>query len=424
MAYTRPSSLASRVADVAQDLTTPQLDPLVSPTLPFGLEGLFRDPRAGNQAAQDQLRQQAGPASEQELVSQLTPGARTRLEASGQSTEDFRKSTSDQIMAAMLERGNGKLPDGFADALGSASLTELSMVDDLHAQGLDQKGIGELMAGGHVRMEDGGDLYKQWTGFLKDNPSLSARSSSHYGGVDATQYGFRGSLFKEGLFGLTADPGKKTAAGGDGGTWMQLEGSPTDVNVSDPSTFGNLLNPKSLGDTAAHMRDFVRYKASGQNQGPWGQSDHTEKNLPLVLDGGSTHPDQSLHTDKPSFLSDPILKTGAFAGKVLGGPEHFLGKGANKVGDFVEHNVPGGSILGAPFHALGSTLNFRADVAETGVGLLGMGGQWAADKAVSGAKTLGHAAHDGLNTVGHAAHDGLNAVGDVASGAAEKLKFW
>lgn len=425
MAYTRPTSLGSRVAGVAQDLLSPELDSLTSPLLPFA-EGLLRDPRAGNQAAQDSLRQQSGPATEQELVQQLTPGARARLQTSGRSTEDFRKSTTDQIMQAMLERGDGKLPDGFAEALGSASLTELSMVDDLRAQGLDQQGVGELMAGGHVRLEDGGDLYKQWTGFLKDNPSLSTRSSSHYGGVDATQYGFRGSLFKEGLFGLSADPGKKTASGADGGTWMQLERSPADVNLNDPSSWTHLLNPESRQKTASHMKDYVRYQLSGKNQGPWGESEHTEKNLPLVLDGTSTSVDQSLHSPGllERFKDNPLSMTGAGVGKLLGAPEHLLGSGANKVGDLISDHVPGGKILGAPFHGLGRLASTAGDIQEAGPKLLGEGGQWAADTAVSGAKTVAHAAHDGMNTVAGAAQDGLSTVGHAASGVADKLKFW
>jgi hypothetical protein len=112
----------------------------------------------------------------------------------------------------------------------------------------------EILMGAHVRLEDDGKTYREW---LLQVMNKQARISSH--DSDGTQYGVRGALIKELLFSRTT--------GGDGKsyTWFQLE--------NHPVSFGHIIR---------HMKDYIKYKLTKQNQGPYGSSNATDR-FPIVL---------------------------------------------------------------------------------------------------------------------------------------------
>lgn len=109
---------------------------------------------------------------------------------------------------------------------------------------------GEILRGAYVRIADKGARYDDW----KTLPSVQTRHSSHKS--EGEQYHVSGPLTHEILFGRYG-----------GWTWLQLENSPID----------------SVVGFVRHTVDFVKYKASDRNQGPYGSSRHAEKSQPLIL---------------------------------------------------------------------------------------------------------------------------------------------
>jgi len=113
-----------------------------------------------------------------------------------------------------------------------------------------QKFVGEVLRGAHVRIGDKGARYDDW----KTLPTADTRSSSHQS--DGDQYHVDGPLCHTILFGKLGN-----------WTWLQLEGHPIQDVVS---FFG-------------HMYDYIQYRRTHENQGPYGSSPHTEKHDPLVI---------------------------------------------------------------------------------------------------------------------------------------------
>jgi hypothetical protein len=112
----------------------------------------------------------------------------------------------------------------------------------------------EIFMGAHVRLEDNGQAYEEWS---RRVVSKQQRLSSHPS--DTTQYGIRGSLVKELLFSRTKEADNKTY------TWFQLE--------NHPVSFGHIIR---------HMLDYIKYKMTNQNQGPYGSSKATDR-APIIL---------------------------------------------------------------------------------------------------------------------------------------------
>ena len=137
--------------------------------------------------------------------------------------------------------------------LAEANDSEVKMLQDLAEQfDITEEQFVEIGRGAHVRLDDNGKAYEDW----KKSTQASARHSSHP--ADSTQYGLQGKFVKEFLFSRVTENGKTYS-------WFQFEKNPT--------RFGYLIR---------HMVDFMKYKQSGLNQGPYGQSVYTDKN-PLVL---------------------------------------------------------------------------------------------------------------------------------------------
>lgn len=117
----------------------------------------------------------------------------------------------------------------------------------------------EILKGAYVLIDDGGFTYHKWKKELK---KIAHRLSSH-DSCD-TQFAVRGSVISELLFSIKEkwDPitGKLKKY-----SWFQLE--------RHPLKFGYIIR---------HMAGWVRYRQSGLNQGPFGESIHTERHRPIL----------------------------------------------------------------------------------------------------------------------------------------------
>ncbi len=133
--------------------------------------------------------------------------------------------------------------------------------DKIDWTGLDQdKVITEILCGAYVMFEDDGQLYQDWKTALEDKQS---RHSSHQSD-GFTQYSIQGEAIKELLF------SQKIVKTDDGSTrtvsWCQCER----YNLQ-------------VGEFFQHMGTWFLYKMRRKNQGPLGESIHTEHNNPLIL---------------------------------------------------------------------------------------------------------------------------------------------
>ena len=110
----------------------------------------------------------------------------------------------------------------------------------------------EFLKGGYLLIDDDGELYKHWHENLNE---LRPRFSSHQS--TDQQFGLKGDFVKEALFGTTF-----TDASSNKQTWIQLERT---------STGGGLLN------LIYHLLNYLQYKFSKKNIGPYGTSKFTEQ---------------------------------------------------------------------------------------------------------------------------------------------------
>ena len=134
------------------------------------------------------------------------------------------------------------------------------MLADLEAHGLDVNQLRDVLCGGHV-LVDNPELYERWR-FPK---VTRQRLSSHHRTIDKGIYpdlGMHGPLVREKLHGRTAT-----------GTWVQLE--------KTPAAFGAGHRLPSWNDVL-HLADYVVYRVTKRNVGPWGLSAVTERR-PMYL---------------------------------------------------------------------------------------------------------------------------------------------
>lgn len=154
---------------------------------------------------------------------------------------------------------------------------EAAVLADLEHHGLDVVQLREVLRGAHVLVDDP-SLYERW-----QFPNLShQRMSSHHHEIDKTKYpdfGMRGPLLREKLHGRT-----------EHGTWMQLE--------KTPAAFGKRKLP-SWHDLI-HLADYVMYRLTRSNIGPWGRSTDTEKR-PMYLS-----PDLNARVPLPQAIGDEL----------------------------------------------------------------------------------------------------------------------
>jgi hypothetical protein len=156
---------------------------------------------------------------------------------------------------------------------------EAAIVADLETHGLDVTQLRDLLHGAHVLVDEP-YLYERWL-----FPKVShQRISSHHPEVDKSQYpdyGMRGPIVREKLHGRTVH-----------GTWVQLEKTPATM------TAGKRKLP--TWTDVKHLADYVVYRVSRSNVGPWGRSGSTEKR-PMYLS-----PDLGARVPIPEAVSDEL----------------------------------------------------------------------------------------------------------------------
>jgi hypothetical protein len=154
---------------------------------------------------------------------------------------------------------DGEYRKGLQAAASRLSPEEAAIIADLERHGIQVPQLRDVLCGGHVIVDDP-DLYESWS-----FPRVShQRLSSHHRDIDKTRYpdiGMRGLVVREKLHGRTAQ-----------GTWVQLE--------KTPAAFGKRKLP-SLDDLR-HLVDYVIYRVTRSNVGPWGLSRWTERR-PIYL---------------------------------------------------------------------------------------------------------------------------------------------
>jgi hypothetical protein len=153
----------------------------------------------------------------------------------------------------------GSYRKGLLAAARHLSPEEAAVLSDLEGHGLQVPQLKDVLCGGHVLVDDPA-LYEDWRFARVSHP----RVSSHHRDIDKARYpdiGMRGQVVREKLHGRTAQ-----------GTWVQLE--------KTPAAFGKRRLP-SLADLR-HLMDYVVYRITRSNVGPWGLSQMTERR-PMYL---------------------------------------------------------------------------------------------------------------------------------------------
>ncbi len=153
----------------------------------------------------------------------------------------------------------GGFRSGLAQAAQRLTPEEAAILADLEHRGLDVPQLREVLRGAHVLVDDT-VLYEKW-----DFPKSRRRLSSHHPTVDKSRYpdiGYKGPLVREKLHGRTA-----------AGTWVQLE--------KTPAAMGHGFHLPTFTDVL-HLLDYLVYRFTKSNVGPWGRSRNTERR-PLYL---------------------------------------------------------------------------------------------------------------------------------------------
>lgn len=171
----------------------------------------------------------------------------------------------------------GQYRKGLLAAVSQLGREEASIIADLERHGMQVPQLHDVLCGGHVLIDDP-QLYADWQ-FKKISHQ---RISSHHHDIDKSVYpdiGMRGHVVREKLHGRTAL-----------GTWVQLE--------KTPAAFGQRKLPSV--DDVRHLMDYVVYRVTRSNVGPWGLSRRTERR-PLYLS-----PDLAVPTPLPAAVADAL----------------------------------------------------------------------------------------------------------------------
>jgi hypothetical protein len=166
---------------------------------------------------------------------------------------------------------------GLTEAATRLSPQEAAIMADLEQHGMQVPQLHDVLCGGHVLVDDPA-LYEKWQ-FAKISHQ---RLSSHHRDIDKSRYpdyGMRGPVVREKLHGRT-----------EHGTWVQLE--------KTPAAFGQKKLP-SLNDLR-HLVDYVMYRITRSNVGPWGLSRRTERH-PMYLS-----PDLALPRSLPPAVEESL----------------------------------------------------------------------------------------------------------------------
>jgi hypothetical protein len=208
----------------------------------------------------------------------VTPAGRSSEPTSGaltaERTEEVRARV--RLMIEITARA-GAYRKGLLAAANHLSPEEAAIISDLERHGLQVPQLRDVLCGGHVLIDDP-QLYEDWRFAKVSHP----RISSHHRDIDKARYpdiGMRGLVVREKLHGRTAQ-----------GTWVQLE--------KTPAAFGQRKLP-SLTDLR-HLMDYVVYRVTRSNVGPWGLSQMTERR-PMYLS-----PDLAVATSLPPPVAESL----------------------------------------------------------------------------------------------------------------------
>ena len=177
---------------------------------------------------------------------------------------------------------------GLLAAASRLSPQEASIVADLERHGLQVAQLHDVLCGGHVLVDDP-QLYEDWRFAAVSHLCIS----SHHRDIDKKTYpdiGMRGPVVREKLHGRTAQ-----------GTWVQLE--------KTPAAFGSRRLPS--WDDVRHLMDYVVYRITRSNVGPWGLSRLTERR-PLYLSPAAVVP-ASLSASVAQVLMTALRRVAAAA---------------------------------------------------------------------------------------------------------------
>jgi hypothetical protein len=170
----------------------------------------------------------------------------------------------------------GAYRKGLIAAAELLSPEEAAIISDLESHGLQVPQLRDLLRGGHVLVDDP-RLYEKW----RFTEVSHLRISSHHRDIDKARYpdiGMRGQVVREKLHGRTAQ-----------GTWVQLE--------KTPAAFGKRKLPSPTD--IRHLADYIVYRVTRSNVGPWGLSRLTERR-PMYLS-----PDLAM----PTSLAPPVAES-------------------------------------------------------------------------------------------------------------------
>jgi hypothetical protein len=184
--------------------------------------------------------------------------ARRRTPASDEARETERVRRRVRLLVEITARKGG-FRKGLLDAAKHLTPSEAAILTDLERHGLDVIRMRDVLCGAHVLVDDP-SLYDTWR-----FPKSRQRLSSHHKTVDKAQYpdiGLKGPVVREKLHGRTS-----------AGTWMQFE--------KTPASMGDGFRLPNWHDIQ-HLADYVVYRITKRNVGPWGLSAATEKR-PMYL---------------------------------------------------------------------------------------------------------------------------------------------
>ena len=162
----------------------------------------------------------------------------------------------------------GDFSPKLAIAVDHATDAEVRVMSDLVERGMSVPELVGLLQGAHVLVGDD-DLYERWI-----FPTSRRRMSSHHRTVDKSvtpDYGLDGPLVRESLHGKAAV-----------GTWVQLERTKASFQWGRLPTWSDVV----------HTRDYILYRITGKNVGPWGLSAHVDTR-PMLLRPPNTTPSRA-----------------------------------------------------------------------------------------------------------------------------------
>jgi hypothetical protein len=238
----------------------------------------------------------------------------------------------------------GAYRKGLVAAARQLSPEEAAVLSDLERHGLQVPQLKDVLCGGHVLVDDP-ELYEDWQ-FARVS---HRRISSHHRDIDKDRYpdfGMRGQVVREKLHGRTAT-----------GTWVQLE--------KTPAALGQRKLP-SLTDIR-HLMDYVVYRLTRSNVGPWGLSRSTERH-PMYL---------SPLVAVPTALAPPVAQSLTRALHRIEADDDVTAVSRDLAGRFLPPDRPD------PAAELGQALSGRA-----GRGLFGSSGVWVTEAPSRGAAAI------------------------------------